>query len=158
MKAIRSLFPVILLSATCAGLAHTQTPESPAVSDVRIVSSFVQVGAPVPEQCRAESGVLARTMIRYPLPASWHWVLVCDETGWRRFLRLSGRDERAAIYASTCLRERVTYIRGAKLLIPYDLDADPDEVIAHELAHIWLQSATEDGANRLAQLWRENGK
>jgi hypothetical protein len=125
---------------------------------VRIVSTMVAVGAPVPEECRQEAKIFASTLVRYPRPASWHWVLLCDEPGWRRFLRLSGRDEQAAIYASTDLNGSSTYIRGAKLLIPYDLDVDSDDVIAHELAHIWLRSASEPAADRLAQIWRDNVK
>ena len=50
---------------------------------------------------------------------------------------------------------RTTYIRGAKLLYPYDLQADPDDIIAHELAHIRLQTESEARANDLARAWRE---
>ena len=101
-----------------------------------------------------EAHAFARSLVRYPRPASWHWVLVCDEAGWRRFLRLSGRDEQAEIYASTDLSGRTTYIRGAKLLYPYDLQAEPDDIIAHELAHIRLQSSSEARADSLAWLWQ----
>ena len=95
---------LIFVLASCTGPALSQTPpEAADMSDVRIVSSFVPVGAPVPEECREEAHVFARSLIRYPRPGSWHWVMFCDEAGWRRFLRLSGRDEQAEIYASTDL-------------------------------------------------------
>jgi hypothetical protein len=146
---------LIFILASCAGAALSQTPPHASDnSDVRIVSSFVADGAPVPGECREKAHAFAWSLVRYPRPVAWHWVLVCDEAGWRRFLRLSGRDEQAEIYASTDLSGRTTYIRGAKLLYPYDLQAEPDDIIAHELAHIRLQSSSEARAESLARLWQ----
>jgi hypothetical protein len=130
---------VLIIMASCAGAASSQTaPDAADTSDVRIVSSFVAARTPVPDECLEEADVFARSLVPYPRPDAWHWVLLCDEAGWRRFLRLSGRDEQAAIYASTDLEGRTTYLRGAKLLYPYDLQAHPNDIIAHELAHIRL--------------------
>jgi len=112
----------------------------------------------VPSECREEVHVFALTLVRYARPDSWHWVVICDEAGWRRFLRLSGRDEGASIYASTDLDAKTTYIRGAKLLYPYDLHADPDDIIAHELAHIQLRTESEVRADDLARLWQGRAK
>ena len=148
---------VAVLAVVCPGRATGQKPpESADDSDVRIVSSFVAPGEPVPDQCREEAHTFAWSLVRYPRPAAWHWVLVCDEAGWRRFLRLSGREEQAAIYASTDLAGRITYIRGAKLLYPFDLQAEPDDIIAHELAHIQLESSSESRADgpRETVAWR----
>jgi hypothetical protein len=145
---------LIFILASCAGAVLSETPPQADNSDVRIVSSFVADGAPVPGECREEAFAFARSLVRYPRPAAWHWVLVCDEAGWWRFLRLSGRDEQAEIYASTDLSARTTYIRGAKLLYPYDFQARPDYIIAHELAHIRLQSSNEARADSLARLWQ----
>lgn len=146
----------VLLVAHAAGGAQVASPAD--LSDVRIVSSFVAIGAPVPEECHQEAYAFARSLVRYPRPASWHWVLICDEPGWSRFLRSSGRVEGEAIYASTDLTARTTYIRGAKLLEPYDLQADSDKVIAHELAHIWLGSRNEAKAGSLAGRWQKEGQ
>lgn len=141
------------------GPASGQTsPGAADHSDVRIVSSFVAVGEPVPGECREEAHAFAQSLVRYPRPDSWHWVLICDEAGWRRFLRLSGRAGEDAICASTDLSGRTTYFRGAKLLYPYDLHAEPDDIIAHELAHIRLQSSSEAHAESLARLWRGAAK
>jgi hypothetical protein len=52
------------------------------------------------------------------------------------------------------LLHRTTYIRGSKLLYPFDLEAYPDEIVAHELAHIWLNNPNESTATELAHLWR----
>jgi hypothetical protein len=159
VKTAQNLVVVCILAAICAGRTSGQRlPERGDDSDVRVVSSFVAAGEPVPRECREEAYILARSLVRYPRPASWHWVLVCDEAGWRRFIRLSGREEQAAIYASTDLAGRTTYIRGAKLLYPGDLRANPDDIIAHELAHIYLNGASESGADELARLWRGGGK
>ena len=158
MKTALNLVLIFIL-ASCTGAALSQTaPDAADTSDVRIVSSFVPVGAPVPAECREEADVFARSLVRYPRPDAWHWVLLCDEAGWRRFLRLSGRDEQAAIYASTDLEGQTTYLRGAKLLYPYDLEAHPDDIIAHELAHIRLQSESEARAVDLARRWQDRAK
>lgn len=159
MKTAQNLVVIVVLAVLCAGRATGQKPpESADDSDVRIVSSFVAPGEPVPDECREEAHTFARSLVRYPRPASWHWVLVCDEAGWRRFLRLSRRGEQAAIYASTDLAGRTTYIRGAKLLYPFDLRAEPDAIIAHELAHIHLNSRSESRADWLARRWRDASK
>ena len=150
---------LISILAVSVGPARSQTPPGEAeTSDVRIVSSFVPAGAPVPGECREEAHVFAKSLIRYPRPESWHWILLCDEVGWRRFLRLTGRDEQAEIYASTDFEGRTTYLRGDKLLYPYDLRANPDDIIAHELAHIQLQSENEARAVDLARRWQDRAK
>jgi hypothetical protein len=155
VKTTQNLVVFSALATIYVGLAPGQrSPEAVDVSDVRIVSSFVAPGDPVPGECREEAHAFAMTLVRYPRPASWHWVLICDEAGWRRFLRLSGRGDREGIYASTDLAERTTYLRGVKLLYPYDLYAEPDDIIAHELAHIWLDSSNESSADSLARRWR----
>ena len=159
MKTVHGLLLILVLLATCSLSAASQSSQAATdASDVRIVSSFVAAGAPVPKECRKEAYTLALNLVRYPRPVSWHWVLVCDEDGWRRFLRLSGRDEQADIYASTDLAGRTTYIRGAKLLYPYDLQASPGGIVAHELAHIRLQSDSEARADELVRLWQELAK
>lgn len=167
MKTAHSLLLISALGMLCAISAASQFPPPPTerptnpatdASDVRFVSSFVAAGEPVPSECREEAHAFARSLVHYPRPDSWHWVLVCDEAGWRRFLRLSGRSEGAAIYASTDLGGRTTYVRGAKLLSPYDLQASPDEIIAHELAHIRLQTESEARTDGLARSWQAGAK
>jgi hypothetical protein len=162
VKTQLGLVLISVLRATCAVSAASQAlavPESiTGASDVRVVSAVVAAGQPVPRECREEAHIFAQSLIRYPRPASWHWVLICDEAGWRRFLRLSGRSEGAPVYASTDLDGRTTYIRGAKLLYPYDLQASPEGIIAHELAHIRLQSESEALANDLVRAWQGRAK
>ncbi len=143
-----------ILASSVGSMWGQTPPEAADAGDVWIVSSFVAAGAPVPVECREEAHVFARNLARYPRPDSWHWVVICDEAGWRRFLRLSGRDEQAAIYASTDLRGRSTYLRGSKLLYPNDLLVDPESIIAHELAHIRLNTSSETAADDLARTWQ----
>jgi hypothetical protein len=127
-------------------------------SDVRIVSSFVAAGEPVPPSCREQAHLFAASLVRLPRPLSWHWVLVCDESGWRRFLRVSGRGENEPIYASTDLEDRTTYLRGDKLVGRGDFGAEMDRVVAHELAHIRLNGGDEAEAECLAQDWLRSAR
>jgi hypothetical protein len=146
----------ILLASVWVGVAYGQPLAATPQSDIRVVSSLVAPGDPVPEICRDEARILARTLIRYPLPPAWHWVLVCDEPGWRRFLRLSGREEHTDIYASTDLLGHATYLRGVNLLNQLGLNVNADEIISHELGHIWLQTTDETRASVQAWSWRQS--
>lgn len=146
-------FGWIALLALASGASAQSGPAIADDSDIRIVSSFVAAGRPVPAECRLQAHAFAESLVRYPRPWSWHWVLVCDEAGWRRFLRLSGRGEQAAIYASTDLEGRTTYLRGAQLLLPSDFGAEINAVAAHELAHIQLNSGDESQVASLARTW-----
>ncbi len=133
--------------------ALSQPPSETDGSEVRMVSSFVPAGEMVPVECRREAGLLVGELVRYPRPVFWRWVLICDEAGWARFVRLSGRDGGEEIYASTDLESRTTYIRGSKLLNSGDQRASAEAVIAHELAHIQLRSRDEAAAEALARSW-----
>jgi hypothetical protein len=130
-------------------------PEQARGSDLRVVSSFVATGEIVPADCGAEVGIVTRALARRPGPAGWHWVVLCDEAAWRRFLVLSGRPGEDEILASTDLDGRTTYLRGDKLLHPLDFCADPQRVIGHELAHIELQSGDELATEGLSRRQRE---
>ncbi len=155
MKKTVGLGCLALLSLAPGAFAQAAPPADDR-SDIRIVSSFVAPGEPVPENCRQQARAFAESLVRYPRPASWHWVLVCDEAGWSRFLRISGRGGQDSIYASTDLAARTTYLRGAKVSAASDFGVEMDRVVAHELAHIRLNSDDESKAEALASLWRSN--
>lgn len=150
MEIARKFAGLLALGAICLVSVLVQGEVK---GDVRIVSSFVAPGEPVPAQCISEAKVFAQAVTRYPQPEGWHWVLICDEAGWRRFLDLSGRPGEYAIYASTDLEGRTTYLRGDKLLHSIDLRAKPEEIMAHELAHIRLHAEDEHDAQKLGQYW-----
>lgn len=154
MKTVRKFIWIVLLGMVSGPYAQRASTEANH-GDIRIVSSFVAAGEPVPAECAAQAHVFAESLIRYPRPTPWHWVLLCDEAGWRRFLRLSGRGERDPIYASTDVEGRTTYLRAAKLLQPDDFGVEMDAVVAHELAHIWLRGGDEATTARLGDLWRQ---
>lgn len=151
MKTVRQWGGLLALAALFLAGAFGEDARG---SDLRIVSSFVAPGAPVPHECVEEAGIFAGALGNYAPPRDWHWVLVCDEAGWRRFLRLSGRGEQDSIYASTDLAARTTYLRGAKLLNASDFGVELDGVVAHELAHIRLSTEDESKADALSRAWR----
>jgi hypothetical protein len=152
MKTVRQWGGLLALAALFLAGAFGEDARG---SDLRIVSSFVAPGAPVPHECVEEAGIFAGALGNYAPPRDWHWVLVCDEAGWRRFLSLSGRSGEDRIYASTDLSARTTYLRGSKLLHTRDFGASPARIIAHELAHIQLHDRDEPTAERLGRWWEK---
>jgi hypothetical protein len=141
--------------AAAAISAAASDAQNAAKSDLRMVSSFVAPGGPIPEECLREAELVERALSGLPRPERWHWVLLCDEAGWQRFLRLSGRADQNWIYASTDLDGKTTYLRGSKMLYSEEFRAAPEEIIAHELAHIRLGSGDELRAGRLGRVWEQ---
>ena len=148
MKLARVVGGLQGLAAICLLPAFAQ---SGATGELRIVSSFVRPGKAVPGVCLAEAKTFLSALAGRAHPQSWHWVLVCDEVGWRRFLVLSGRPGEDNIWASTDIPTRTTYLRGPKLLHPNEFGRDADTVVTHELAHIELGGGDEWAAENLAR-------
>jgi hypothetical protein len=150
MKQVRIFSGLLGVGAICLTLGFAQQSGS---GDLRVVSSFVPRGQAVPAACIREVTIFERAVAGHPLQEAWHWVLVCDEAGWRRFLALSGRPGEDDILSSTDLEARTTYLRGAKLLHPDGFRAQPDQIVAHELAHIELRDPEEPKAAQLGEKW-----
>jgi hypothetical protein len=134
------------------------TPAATAQNTISLASNISRRGAPAPLACQQEAGILAQGLIEFPRPSEWHWIIVCDDAGWNQFLlqRDHFTHESASeetIYASTDLTAHVTCLRGSTLLKPDTALAAPAHVIAHELAHIILNTASEDRAEQQAAIW-----
>jgi hypothetical protein len=104
--------------------------------------------------CMDEVAAFKKIASRYPRPAAWHFIIVCEETSWKTVLsNLHQYDPRYEVYGSTYLDSGVTYLRGWKLTHTSASDPSPDRIIAHEDAHIYLHSTDDEKVESLAQKW-----
>jgi hypothetical protein len=96
---------------------------------------------------------------RYPRPANWRFVIVCDDASWVTVLTKLGQyDPRYEVYGSTYLNSGVTYLRGWNLTHTSSDDPSPDRIVAHEEAHIYLHSTNDGKVETLAHQWlKESG-
>jgi len=90
-------------------------------------------------------------------PTRWTFVIICDDQRWQRALRnfdIVGETK----FAFTDLKTQQTWLRGQKFTNPElgDDRVTPRYVVAHELAHIILQTRDEDRANRCADKLLKN--
>jgi hypothetical protein len=93
-------------------------------------------------------------MLPYPRPANWRFYVVCNESAWQNAMDRFNRGSIAArVYGVTFLPERVTILRGDKLADGGPMDPTAAHVIAHELAHIALNTEDESRAEQTARQW-----
>jgi hypothetical protein len=137
---------LILFAAFCALCACAQ-------NTISVVSAFPHDRQlPVPVSCQTQADLLLQTLQRYPHPANWHWILLCDDAAWNHLLvHIDHAGDR--VYAVTDLEGGTTCVRGTTLLRPDQPQASPGHVIAHELAHIMLRTPDEDQAEQLTRRW-----
>jgi hypothetical protein len=74
-----------------------------------------------------------------------YWIIVADDAMWTRLITHLGIPSNAGVsyYGQTDLQAHVTYIGGKTLLHPDSNDARPEHVIAHEMAHVFLNRRDE---------------
>lgn len=117
-------------------------------------------------ECMQEIKTVIVVGSRLPLPkGNWNFVVVCDEVTWKHLidaqkehLREEDRDpSKGEIYADTLLDQKMTIFRGYKLVHPDD-NVAPEHIIAHELAHIYLNSANERKVDEQAGKWESELK
>jgi hypothetical protein len=137
-----------------------------AQNHVVLTEDSLPSGAPPPPVCIQEGEAFLRIASEFPLVHQWTFYIVCDERSWHRFVRRSGQLDHGVsvngvayhsrpdvqIYGTTYLQLRVSYIRGTKLLHP-DLGITPAHIVAHELAHILLNSLDEVRVDHVALSW-----
>lgn len=109
-------------------------------------------------ECAQQARIFMNSAQYFPEPSNWRFVIVCDEFTWNRFTRESGQFQpRVQVYAATNLDRRTTFIRGWHLThVDLTMGAPtPERVVAHELAHIILNTLDDDLADRQAIAWLE---
>jgi len=113
----------------------------------------------ISSECSNQAQEFLRLTQAFPLPHDWHFILVCDDFTWQRFVRESGQYRAGVeVYGSTNLRGRITYIRGWALT-HVDLTSgapSPARIMAHELAHVILGTPDDHKAEAQAIAWLRN--
>jgi hypothetical protein len=110
--------------------------------------------ATTPPACQEAVSAFIHLSVQYQRPTQWHFYVVCDEKSWTKLLKKQGIDDtRYQVYGSTFLGSHITYLRGYKLVHTDAADPTPDRIVAHELAHIALQSTDEALVDSTAKTW-----
>ena len=155
---LRRFFTLIFLF-TLVGAIHAQKLQ--AFSTMSIFAN----NKPTSKECQEERQTLISLVGEFPSPDSWTFFVVCDDATWHYdFANIATDGRNSAIptsqlYGVTVLDKHITYIRGEKLLhtvrYNYERGADPTPavIVAHELAHIYLNSTDEDKVEALAVRW-----
>jgi hypothetical protein len=90
-------------------------------------------------------------------PADWHFYVICTDSDWKAYATFSKRSaaELATLNADTDVQQRVTFLRGERLLTA---DASGlDQILAHEVASALLKSTDETRIKKqVALLLQEN--
>ena len=143
-------FFLVLLALVLLSIAKAQ-------NNLVTVWSF-RAGNPssISRECSSEAQEFLRLAQPFPLPKNWHFVVVCDDFTWKRFIRQSDQyRDGVEVYGSTNLRGSITYIRGWALT-HVDLTAgapSPARIMAHELAHVILGTPDDREAEKQATAW-----
>ncbi|WP_213805773.1 hypothetical protein [Granulicella sp. dw_53] len=142
MKRIAAL--IILGISTC--LVHAQTK-------ILYNSSHAKAGSPIPQECLAAGAALMHGLVSYPHPAKWTYIISCDDFAWSDTMMAARNDRGKLIYGATNPENFTTLLRGSTLRDDGDRRVTAEHLIAHELAHIFLQSNDDAKVEKLAQSW-----
>lgn len=125
-----------------------------AQNKVSVTSLFTKPGQPIPADCQQAAQAFVHLASRFPHPKSgWEFVIVCDEGTWKAAIqRMDLTNEPGEHYGETDIDRNITLFRGWKLIHP-DMQATPEHIVAHELAHIMLHSRDEFLVDKTALDW-----
>jgi hypothetical protein len=94
---------------------------------------------------------------KFHAPDGWHFYVICTDADWKAYATFSKRSaaELATLNADTDVQQRVTFLRGERLL---KADASGlDQILVHEVASALLKSTDETQIKKqVALLLQEN--
>jgi len=109
---------------------------------------------PVPADCALQVHAAQTLIARYPHPDSWTFVVICDEPSWKYAVNdVNPLFDANQIYGVTLRRVKTTFLRGTKLLHSFPGQPSSVYIVAHELAHIMLNSEDEATVTQAAAKW-----
>ncbi len=140
------MIPVAILSATA--VAQTRFCVG---GDLDHLSSSER------SSCNATVNAVRHAVSTMPAPADWHFVVVCGEEGWKQYTAFSTRDEisLSGAAADTDRGQRTTYLREGRLHTSQAHGLE--QVVAHEVASVLLNSEDEDAIKTQMAAWDRNG-
>jgi hypothetical protein len=104
--------------------------------------------------CDAAAAVAEQVIKAYPHPASWHYVVACDDAAWTHLIGVAAPGERAEfVYGATEPKTQLMILRGTRLVNPRAGEPTPNHIISYGLARIFLRDSDEVAAEQLSQRW-----
>lgn len=152
LSILRRVAPFAALIAVAALPSAGQVATT---NHLSIIGANLKPGDSPSAQALAEVQAFRKEFVRFPKKQQdWAWVIITDDKSWSQLLRRNHTGSlNTEVYGLTDLDHHCTYLRGEALLHPDNPEARPDRVVAHEMAHVYLNTPSETIAETTAQLW-----
>ena len=146
----RNSFGACLLAASIA-VATAQV-------NVHSYPSHLGKDGSTPQTCLDAGAVLQAEMAKFPHPENWTVYVACDDDAWEKVVeRIHPGSTGKFLYGDTDFAHNLTFFRGTTLL-GKTRKTTPEHLVAHEPAHIALQSFGEKKVDTQAITWIEQRK
>lgn len=120
---------------------------------IRYFPSHPPADGSIPQVCLDQGQALRAQLVKFPHPDTWTFIIACDENAWDDLMALSGHaGSSRVIFGATDPDNHSTLLRGTTLL-GKDRVMSPEHLVAHELAHVFLQSSNERRVEDQALDW-----
>lgn len=120
-------------------------------STIEYYSKLSQHGK-VPAQCLMAGQDLIAGLNKFPHPAQWTYIVICDDASWNQIMEVNHTYQAKYVHGATFRAKKLTMFRGTTLRDENKM-VTSDHVIAHELCHIFLDSDDEVKVENLALTW-----
>jgi len=131
------------------------TGSAAAQTTISYYSKLAHHGA-IPAQCLMAGDALVTELNQFPHPATWTYIVVCDDRSWDDVMTANGQTQAKYIHGATDRVHHLTMFRGTTLRDDNGTGITSDHVVAHELCHIFLHSDDEVAVDTLALAWVKN--
>lgn len=105
--------------------------------------------------CMSKLNQVRITAAKFQTPQDWHFVVVCDEGGWKQYASFSKRaaEDLQDATADTDLEQRTTFFRGDSLTGGAGEGTHMQRVVAYEIAGIVLNTTEKKSIQTLLARW-----
>jgi hypothetical protein len=151
----------IPLLAFLASLLFLFPTFSQAQISITAAGTFVKTGQAPPSDAISEVKLFQSIGSKFPMKEkAWKYVIVADDTMWKQLMVKMGFDPNTPLqyFGQTDIDHSITFIRGWALIHPELFGQDPEHIIAHEMAHIYLHSRDEKLVDDQAVAWIKASK
>jgi hypothetical protein len=107
--------------------------------------------------CPAVAATAERLIESYPHPASWRFIVACDESAWDHLAKIAAPGENPdTVFGTTEQKVSLTILRGSRMTNQRPGEPTPDHIVSHELAHVFLRTSDDIAVDRLSKRWMES--